>query len=72
MTPHVSRTCGGTCRDVELGGRQDLFDVSGEHVDGVTTCRFTRRIDTTDLYDHSIDPGQVKVLLCCAVLFTWR
>jgi hypothetical protein len=47
--------------DIELGGRQDVFSVSGEHVDGVTTCRFTRRIDSTDPYDHTIDPGLVKV-----------
>lgn len=44
------------------GGTYDILEFSGEESGGVTTFRFTRKINTGDSQDYQIPPGFVKVL----------
>lgn len=55
--------CPGVCPDTSAGGRNDLFDISGSQVDGVTTLRFSRRFVTGDSLDQEIvEPESSSVL----------
>ena len=40
--------------DVQIGGRDDLFNKAGFYEDGLTVLRFSRKLDTGDARDHVI------------------
>ena len=49
--------------DTDLGGTDDLLDVAGSEVDGITTIEFRIPLDSGDAYDKPLQPGQTYVVL---------
>lgn len=49
--------------DTELGGTNDLFDVTGSEEDGRTTISFTMLLSSGDEYDTELVPGSLHEVL---------
>ncbi len=48
---------GGHPQDATVGGKNDLFDISGSESGGVTTIEFKRRLNTGDQFDIPLVNG---------------
>ena len=48
--------------DTERGGTNDLYDVDGEEVDGITSVRFKRLLNTSDRWDCAIGEGEMPLV----------
>jgi len=44
-------------RDEKIGGNSSVVDITGSEVNGVTTISFSRKLNTSDIYDFQIGLG---------------
>jgi len=58
---------GGHPQDSLVGGTDDAFDISGSEIDGVTTIKFKRRLNTGDARDIVLKIGNNPFLFAIGV-----